>query len=264
MTNFKNALWRYRSFILSSILNEFKIRFARSRLGGFWMIVQPLSQVVIYALILSTVMAAKLPHVDSRYAYALYLMSGTLAWSLFNEIVTRCLTLFIDQANLLKKMQFPRVTLPTIVIGSALLNNLMLFVAILVIFSLLGDYPSLSLLWLIGLTGLNVILAVGIGLILGVVNVFIRDLTHIVPILLQLFFWATPIVYPVTIIPEKFQHLLQLNPLYPVVQGYHELILSHQMPALHTLIPVSLLSCALLCVSFFMFRRASPEMVDVL
>ena len=97
-----NALWRYRGFILSSIVNEFKIKFVRSRLGGFWMILQPLSQVLIYALILSTVMGAKLPNIDNRYAYALYLMSGTLAWTLFNEIVTRCLSLFIEQANLMK------------------------------------------------------------------------------------------------------------------------------------------------------------------
>ena len=259
-----NALWRYRGFILSSIVNEFKIKFVRSRLGGFWMILQPLSQVLIYALILSTVMGAKLPNIDNRYAYALYLMSGTLAWTLFNEIVTRCLSLFIEQANLMKKMQFPRITLPTIVVGAALLNNVMLFVAMLLIFSVLGHYPSLQLLWLPVLTLALVAFSVGVGLVLGVLNVFIRDITHLVPILLQLFFWATPIVYPLTIIPEKFQHLLSYNPLYPLVQGYHDLFLYHRTPNGSHLLEMALLSCLLLGLGLFVFRRASPEMVDVL
>ena len=264
MSGLLDALWRYRGFIVSSVKNEFKVRFARSKLGGFWMILQPLSQVLIYALILSTVMAAKLPHTNNRYAYALYLMSGTLAWTLFNEIITRSLILFIEQANLLKKMQFPRITLPTIVVGAALLNNLMLFVAILFIFALLGHYPSWSLLWLPVLTLELVAFSLGIGLVLGVLNVFIRDLTHFIPILLQLLFWATPIVYPLSIIPERFQYLLRYNPLYPLVQGYQDLILYHQTPHLQHLGLVGLFSCAFLGLGLFIFRRASSEMVDVL
>lgn len=100
------SLWSYRGFVFSSIRNEFSARFARSRLGGLWMIINPLAQVAIYALVLSNVLAAKLPGIDNKYAYALYLMAGMLAWSLFSEIIGRCLTLFIDQGNLMKKCDF--------------------------------------------------------------------------------------------------------------------------------------------------------------
>jgi lipopolysaccharide transport system permease protein len=264
MASLFNTIWRYRSFITTSIVNEFKIRFARSKLGGLWMILQPLSQVLIYALILSTVMGAKLPTINNRYAYALYLMSGTLAWTFFNEIVTRCLTLFVDKANLIKKMQFPRLTLPVVVIGSALLNNLMLLIAILVIFSLLGHYPTSSFVWLPILTLANAILAVGIGLILGVFNVFMRDLTHIMPILLQLLFWATPIVYPITIIPEHLRHYLYYNPLYPLVESYQNLFLYDKAPEMFNLVVVSSVALIILFLGVFVFRRASPEMADVL
>jgi len=118
-----SALWRYRGFVFSSIKNEFVARFARSRLGGLWMIIHPLAQVVIYALILSTVLSAKLPGIDNQYGYAIYLTSGILAWTLFSEVISRCLTLFIEQGNLMKKMAFPRVSLPTIVAGSCLLSH---------------------------------------------------------------------------------------------------------------------------------------------
>lgn len=259
------TLWRYRSFIGTSIINEFKIRFARSKLGGFWMILQPLSQVLIYAIILSALMTTKLPQVDNRYGYALYLLSGTLAWTLFSEIVTRCLNLFIEKANLLKKMQFPHVTLPFVVLGSSLLNNLMLLVAILVIFAALGHYPSFNfLLWLPCLTIVNAFLALGIGLILGVLNVFIRDLTHIVPILLQLLFWATPIVYPITIIPEHLRILIRYNPLTSMVTEYQQLFLTYQSPVMTQFLQLLAISGIFVCIGAFVFKRANREMVDVL
>lgn len=179
------SLWRYRGFVLSSIRNEFSTRFARSRLGGLWMIINPLAQVAIYALILSNVLATKLPGLNNSYAYALYLMAGMLGWSLFSEVINRCLTLFVDQGNLLKKMSFPRITLPVIAMGSSLLNYVLLFGALLVVFAFFGKFPDLLMLWLIPLTLAILALAVGIGLILGVLNVFVRDVGQVVPIVLQ-------------------------------------------------------------------------------
>jgi lipopolysaccharide transport system permease protein len=135
--------WRYRHFILSSIQTEFRARFIRSRLGGLWMIIHPLVQVAIFALVLAGMMGARLPGMtNNKFAYALYLLSGMLAWSLFSEVISRCLTLFIDNGNLLKKIVFPHVCLPLIVSGSALFNNLLLFLAIIVLFGLLGHVPG--------------------------------------------------------------------------------------------------------------------------
>jgi lipopolysaccharide transport system permease protein len=101
------AIWGYRHFIVSSIKNDLRSRFARSKLGALWMVLQPLAQVAIYALVLSRIMAAKLPGIDNRYAYVIYLMAGMIAWSLFAEVVTRSLTIFVDSGNLMKKMAFP-------------------------------------------------------------------------------------------------------------------------------------------------------------
>ena len=115
-------LYRYRYFILSSIRTELRAKFARSSLGGLWMILHPLAQVAIYALILSAVLSSKLPGIDNRYAYAIYLMAGILGWSVFAEIFSRSLNVFVDNGNLLKKMMFPKMALPLTVVGSALLN----------------------------------------------------------------------------------------------------------------------------------------------
>jgi lipopolysaccharide transport system permease protein len=228
------------------------------------MIINPLAQVAIYALVLSNVLATKLPGIDNKYAYALYLMAGMLAWSLFAEIIGRCLTLFIDQGNLMKKMRFPRITLPVIVVGSCLLNYVLLFLALLVVFALLGQMPTMQMLWLLPLTLAVTALAVGIGLILGVLNVFVRDVGQVVPILLQIWFWFTPVVYPVGIIPEQFKGVMDLNPMFPIVTAFHEILVYARTPDLQQIMLTMLISLGLMLLGLFMFRRAAPEMVDVL
>ena len=258
------SLWHYRHFVLSSIRNDLVSRFARSKLGGLWIIINPLSQVLIYALILSNILAAKLPGIDNKYAYAIYLMSGLLAWTLFTEIISRCLTLFIEQGNLIKKMSFPRITLPTIVVGSCALNNILLFTSMLGIFAILGHQFSLVMLWLLPLTLLVILLALGIGLILGVMNVFLRDIGQAFPIFLQVWFWFTPIVYPINIIPESYRHLMQLNPMYPIVDAYHQILVYNQAPQLQSITIITVIACVLALIGLLLFRRANAEMVDVL
>lgn len=258
------GLWEYRSFVTNSIRNEFIARFARSRLGGVWMIIHPLAQVAIYALILSNVLAAKLPGIDNKYAYALYLMAGMLAWNLFSEIVSRCLTVFIDNGNLMKKMRFPRIALPVIIVGSSLLNNLLLFVAVLVVFAILGHYPTLQMFWLAPMSLAVVALAVGLGLVIGVLNVFIRDIGQVVPIVLQVLFWFTPIVYSANIIPEAFRGALAYNPLYPIVVSYQSVMVYGAAPDMRHILTAVALALCLMALGLFLFRRAAPEMVDSL
>lgn len=257
--------WRYRHFILSSIRTEFRARFIRSRLGGLWMIIHPLAQTAIYALVLAGIMHAKLQGMtDNRFAYALYLLSGMLAWSLFSEVISRCLTLFIDNGNLLKKIVFPHISLPLIVSGSALFNNLLLFLTIIVLFGLFGHVPGIQMAWVPLLMLVTLALALGIGLILGVLNVFIRDVGQVVPVVLQLGFWFTPIVYTPNVVPEAFRPFLHLNPMATIVQSFQNAMLFNAAPNVVALAWLVLVTLLLLGGAFIMFRRASAEMVDVL
>ncbi len=258
------AVWNYRYFILSSIRNDFKAQFARSKFGGLWMIINPLAQVAIYALILSNILAAKLPGITDKYAYAIYLMAGLLAWTLFSDIITRCLNLFIAHGNLMKKMKFPRIALPCIVFGSCLFSNLLLFIAMLGIFALLGHQFSIAMLWLIPFSLVVAMLAMGIGLILGVMNVFMRDIGLVVPIILQILFWFTPIVYPITIIPEQYRHYLAFNPMSSLTAGYQQVLVYNTAPPVDSIYIITAIALSLVVFSLFLFRRASAEMVDVL
>jgi len=258
------SAWRFRFFISSSIRTEMQVKFVRSRLGGLWMILNPLAQVLIFAFILSAVLSAKLPGINNRYSYAIYLMSGTLCWAMFNEVISRCLTLFIDNGNILKKLAFPRIALPMIVAGSALVNNFLLFLAILLIFGALGHMPGIALIYLPLLVSLTLALAFGLGLALGVLNVFMRDIGQVVPVLLQFIYWFTPVVYMIDIIPAQYRGWLFLNPLVALVTSYHDVLLYNRAPDWIGLAPAAVIAMTLLGLSLVIFRKASPEMVDQL
>lgn len=258
------TLWAYRFFIISSIITEFRSRFARSKLGGAWMVLHPLAQVAIYALVLSAVLSAKLPGIDNRYAYAIYLMAGTLGWSLFSEVLVRSLNIFIENANLLKKVMFPKLALPLVLTGSALITNALLCIAILVVFGLLGHLPSLTLFWIPFLTLLTLALALGLGLSLGILNVFIRDIGQIIPIILQFWFWLTPVVYSTQMIPEKYHTLMLINPMTGIVMSYHDVLVYNKMPDVSLLIYPAIIAIVGLVLALVMYKGANEEMADVL
>tara|TARA_R110001583_G_scaffold26757_2_gene96261 strand:+ start:29820 stop:30614 length:795 start_codon:yes stop_codon:yes gene_type:complete len=257
-------LWAFRYFILSSIKTEFRSRFARSKLGGLWMILHPLAQVLVYALILSQIMTAKLPEVATQYAYPVYILSGVVAWTLFSEILGRCLTVFIDNGNLLKKMSFPKLALPLIIIGSGLVNFVLLFITMFVVFVFLGHMPFHELQWVPLLVIITLGLAVGLGLFFGVLNVFMRDIGQVMNIVLQFWFWLTPVVYMMSIVPEEYHVMMMLNPMTGVIMGFQNILLYDKAPEISLLIYPSLFAIVTLLLAMVMFKKASEEMADVL
>jgi lipopolysaccharide transport system permease protein len=264
LPNVLNELWLTRHFIKSSIKNEFATRYARSRMGGLWMIAYPLAQIVIYAFILSAVMSARLPGIPGTYSYAIYLTAGILGWSLFTEVVSRSLSIFIDNGNLLKKMAFPRLALPVILAGSSLINNLLLLVVSLVVFALLSHIPGASILWLPLLTLLTLILALGLGVSLGILNVFLRDIGQVIPIILQFGFWLTPIAYVPQMIPEKVRFIIFLNPMTGIVEAYQSILVFGNPPDFMLLIYPALFALFMTGLAAQLLRRAGDEMVDAL
>ncbi len=259
-----SSVWRYRHFILASIRGELKGRFARSRLGAFWFILHPLAQAVIFSIVLAEVMRARMPNIDNQAAYPIYLLSGMAAWGLFSEILNRSIGIFIEQASAMKKIAFPRLCLPIIVWGGAIINHLLLLLAIAFIFLFFGHYPGVAWLYLIPGMLLISLMGFGFGVFLGVLNVFARDVAQFMSVFMQLWFWFTPIVYLKSIVPEKFQFLIELNPMTPLVGLYQNALLLDEGPNWGSLWPAAIIGGLAVLISFVVFRRASPELVDAL
>lgn len=264
MREMLSSVWRYRHFITSSIRNDLRSRFARSKLGALWMILQPLAQVLIYSLVLSRIMVAKLPGIDNPYAYSIYLLAGMQCWALFSEILTRSLTVFVENGGMLKKIMFPRVCLPIITLGSALVNNVLLFVVMIAVFAMLGHFPFDALLWMPLLMFVTVVFSLGLGLSLGVLNVFVRDVAQFMMVVIQLWFWLTPVVYMTSVLPTKLLVVMQYNPMYWLVTAYQDTLVFRRLPDINGLLVVTIISLLLLGCSLVLFRKAAPDMVDVL
>lgn len=264
MSSYAQAIHEFRNFILSSIRSEFRSRFMRSKLGGLWMIIHPLAQVLIFALILSEVLSAKLPNVQGKYAYSLYLLAGMLFWTLFAETIVRCLGMFIDNATLLKKVSFPRICLPVIGAGVLLINNALLAAAIFLVFAGLQHFVGPQALWLPVLILMTISLAMSIGLVLGILNVFARDIGQVVPVVLSALFWLTPIVYSVDALPAHIRHWFKHNPLYPLAVSYQNVLVYDQAPLWESLAEIAVFTLLASVAALYIFRRANADVVDAL
>ena len=262
--NVIRALWAYRGFILGSVKREFQVKYRNSLLGAAWNIINPLSMIVVYTVIFSEIMKARLPGVESMHGFSIYLCAGILTWGLFAEIANRSTTMFVDNANLLKKLSFPRLCLPVVVVSNALLNFAIVFALFLVFLVLIGQFPGVAVVALIPLVMLQVALAIGLGITLGMLNVFFRDVGQFFSIFLTFWFWFTPIVYPASILPASVQPIIRFNPMARLIAGYQDVLVYGRWPNWISLWPVVVLSVLLCAYGLYLFRRRSGEMVDEL
>jgi lipopolysaccharide transport system permease protein len=257
-------LWAYREFILGNVKREFQSKYRNSLLGGAWTVLNPLAMILVYTIVFSQVMRAKLPGVDTTFAYSIYLCSGILVWGLFSEIVSKAQNMFLDNANMLKKLAFPRICLPAIVVLNAALNFSIGF-ALFTIFLLLSEsFPGIAYLAIFPLLFVLILLAIGLGLVLGVLNVFFRDVGYFFGIFLQFWFWLTPIVYPLSIIPESLRPMMQWNPMALIVEGFQTVFIQRDWPNWGSLWFVIFLALAFCILGVRMFHRNVGDMMDEL
>ncbi len=258
------ALWRYRGFILGSVKREFQARYRNSLLGAVWTVLQPLAMITVYTVVFSEVMRARLPGVDGPYAYSVFLCAGLLTWGLFGEIVQRGQTVFLDHGNMIKKLNFPRICLPAITVINALVNFAITFAIFMAFLLLTHNFPGWIVLAALPILLIQVIFASGLGIIVGVLNVFFRDVGQFMNILMQFWFWFTPIIYATSTLPASIRPWMKLNPMTPLAQAYQGIFVYGKMPNWSAVWPVAVLGLALCVAGLFLFRRRAGEMVDEL
>jgi lipopolysaccharide transport system permease protein len=259
-----HPLWAYRGFILGSVKREFQLKYRNSLLGAAWVLLQPLAMILVYTVIFSQVMRAKLPGVESTFGYSIFLCAGILTWGLFSEITTRSQNMFLDNANLLKKLNFPRLCLPVTAVTTALLNFSIIFGLFTAFLLISGNFPGWAYLALLPLLGILVMFAAGLGIVLGVLNVFFRDVGQFFGIFITFWFWLTPIVYPPSILPERVQPLMALNPMASLMAAMQGVLVRGEWPQWGSLLYPFVLALALCLLGLRLFRRRAGEMVDEL
>lgn len=260
-----SLLWQYRLFILNMVRREFRARYLRSLLGVFWSVLTPLATILVYLVVFSAVMRGRLPggRGDSL-TYGLFLCTGILIWGFFAEVVTRCQNVFVENANLLKKLDFPRLTLPIVVLLNAFVNFAFVSAVFIVLLYVVDRLPGAVLVACLPLLVVQQAFAVGTGVLLGTLHVFFRDIGEMVTVLMNLWFWGTPIVYHVGIMPQRVREILELNPLTQLFLGYQRIVVEGQWPVWTGLWYPVTAAIVTVVLGFVVFRKLSGEMVDEL
>ena len=259
------ALWAYRSFVWSSVMREFHGKYRESLLGAFWSVANPLAMIVIYTVVFGQLMRPQLAgHEQTPLAFSIFLCAGVITWGLFAEMLGRLNNVFLEHGNLIKKANFPRICLPAIVAMSALLNFGIVFGLYLAFLALIGHWPGWLLLAVVPLLALQVLFTLGLGIFLGTLNVFFRDVGQFTGIVVQFWFWLTPIVYVFDSMPAAARNVLQYNPLQPLIVAYQGIFLNQRLPDFASLASLAVLTAFFLILGARFFLSRVGELVDEL
>lgn len=253
-------IWKYRELLYFLTKRDIKVRYKQTVLGGLWAIIQPFFTMIVFTLFFGRL--AKVP--SDGIPYPIFVYAGLLPWTYFANALSASGNSLVGSQNLISKVYFPRLIIP----ASASLTGLLdLFIAMLLLGGLMIYYqflPGIGILIFPVLVGLTFLCAVGVGLWLSALNVEYRDIRYAIPFLIQLWMFVSPVIYPVSMVSEKYQWLMALNPMGGIIKAYRASLLGH-MTIDWFLLSISTVMVIVLFVSgIYYFRRMEKTFADVI
>jgi ABC-type polysaccharide/polyol phosphate export permease len=253
-----------RQLLRSFVARDLKSRYMGSVMGLFWSVLDPLVTLVVFTFVFSVILKIRFGTEAGVGNFALYLFCGLLPWIAFSESVQRSMGVLLENANLIKKMVFPLRILPTYVIISAFISQLIGMVILVAAILLYGYTLSLHILFLPVIFALQLTFTAGFCFALASINVFIRDTAHLMAKILMAWMYLTPIIYPLTIVPEKARPFFMINPFAHIVAAYRDVILNNRLPDLHGLVFLLVFSLVVFKVGHEIFNRTKHKFADVI
>jgi lipopolysaccharide transport system permease protein len=252
-------LWAYRELLYFLVWRDIKVRYKQTALGAAWAIIQPFFSMVVFSLFFGKL--AKMP--SDGVPYPIFAYAALVPWTFFANGLSQSANSLVDSANLIRKVYFPRLTIPIANVLSGLVDFTLAFVVLLGMMFWYGVVPSGRVFWLPAFLLLALVTALAIGLWLSVLNVEYRDVKYTIPFLTQFWMFATPIVYPSSLLSEPWRTLYGLNPMVGVVEGFRWALLDTKT-APGPMIAVSAGAALVLLVGgAFYFRRMEKTFADV-
>ncbi|HEV7906005.1 MAG TPA: ABC transporter permease [Pyrinomonadaceae bacterium] len=252
-------LWAYRELLYFLTWRDIKVRYKQTALGAAWAIIQPLATMLLFTLVFN-----RLAGLDTgRVPYPLFAYTGLLIWTFFSNSVTNSTNSLINNTNLITKVYFPRAFIPAAAVAAGLVD---LIIAALILVGMLVYYgvaPDSGIALLPFFLLLSVMLALAVGMLISALTVKYRDLRHAVPFLIQFWMFASPVIYPSSIVPGRWRHLIALNPLTGIVEGFRAALTGGTFDRTATLLAVVVTTIAL-AFSFYIFRRIEETFADLI
>lgn len=252
------SLWHFRELLYFLVWRDLKVRYKQTVLGVAWAVLQP-----VFSMIVFTIIFGRLAKIDSEgFPYAVFVYAGLLPWTFFSSAVALAGQSLINQQNLLTKIYFPRLFIPTASIGASLVDMGISFVVYMVILAAYRVMPSWQIVFVPGLVMLTVMTVLGFGYLLAALTVSYRDFRFVIPFMLQVMMYVSPVVYPVSMVPARYQWVLALNPMAGIIDGYRSAILGKPWN-LGTLAVSALAGAMLFVFGLFYFRKTERVFADI-
>jgi len=252
-------LWAYRELLVFLTWRDIKVRYKQTVLGAAWAIIQPLLTMLLFTLVFN-----RLAGLDTgSVPYPLFAYTGLLIWTFFSNAVTNSTNSLINNTNLITKVYFPRAFIPAAAVGAGLVDFAIAGLILVGLVIYYGVVPTWSLALLPLFLLLAVMLALAVGLLISALTVKYRDLRHALPFLIQFWMFASPVIYPSSVVPEGWRPLMALNPLTGIIEGFRAALLGGNFDRTTTTLAV-LMTLALLVFSFYHFRRIEETFADLI
>jgi len=251
-------LWEYRELLYFLMWRDVKVRYKQTVIGVAWAVIQPLVTMVIFTIIFGRF--ARIP--SEGVPYPVFAYAGLLPWQLFAGGLQRAILSVVSSAPLITKVYFPRLIVPFAATFSATIDFAIAFIVLILMVVFSGLVITWRVIALPAFVGLALLSALGVGLWLSALNVRYRDVGHAVPFLIQVWMYASPVVYPAALVPERWRLLYGLNPMVGVVEGFRWAILGKPVPDLQTIVMGAGTAFLLLIWGLAYFRRAERAFAD--
>ena len=253
------ALWRARELLFFLIWRDVKVRYKQTLLGATWAILQPLLTMVVFSIFFGKL--ARMP--SDGVPYPLFAYVALVPWTFFANGLTLSSNSLVANQTLLRKVYFPRLVIPVSAVAAGLIDFGIAFVVLLGLAARYGVPPTANLVWLPAFVLLALVTALGVGLWFAALNVLYRDIQYVVPFLVQVWLYATPIVYPTSLVPERWRTLYAINPMVGVVEGFRWALLGTSTAPGPMILVSAMAALATLLGGLFFFRRMEKSFSDV-
>lgn len=253
------SLWKYRDLLYILTRRDIKVRYKQTILGVLWAVIQPLFMMIVFTLFFGRL--AGMP--SDGIPYPVFAYAGLLPWTFFSNSLNTSSNSLVSNSSLITKVYFPRMIIPIAAVGAGLVDFLISFglLILLIIYYEIGF--SINLLMLPLLTLMTAFLAIGIGMWMSALNVKYRDVRYVLPFLIQIGLFTTPVIYPSSFVPEKWRWLLMLNPLTGIIDGFRSAIFGK--PFNFTALGISAIIIFLILIySVYAFRKMERRFADII
>lgn len=218
------GIWEFKYLIYNLVLRDLKVKYKGSTLGFLWSLLNPLLMIVVYTVAFKYVMKIRVPN------FPIFLFSALLPWNFLSSTLSMGVTSITENSNLVKKVYFPREVLPLSIVLVNLFHFCLSFLVLIPALLFFKIIPGFSFLFLVVIVFFQTLFVLGLTLLASSLDVYYKDVKHILEVMLNLWFWLTPIIWPLYLVPEKLQDYVYLNPFTAFVQAYRDIILNNQFP----------------------------------